>query len=231
MTLRALTTSDAPDAAAGACAEWIAKRLAGALDARGIASVAFSGGSSPAPMLRLLASSAMVDWRRVHVFQVDERMAPEGSPDRNATQLRALLLDVVGTPEDHRHLVAVGENRPAEDVARDYAAVLEHVTGGVIDVVHLGLGDDGHTASLVPGDALLLEAAVLVGATGEYKGFRRVSLTYPALAAANHIAWFAVGADKAEPLRKLLASDPSIPAGRVEANDEMVFADRAACGT
>ena len=162
------------------------------------------------------------------MFQVDERMAPRGSSDRNETQLRSLFLDVVRQPGDHTHLVRVGQGRDAELVAREYAATLRESTGGELDVVHLGLGDDGHTASLVPGDALLGETSLLVGATSPYRGFRRVSLTYPALAAARHVAWFVVGASKAGPVEKLLVSDPSIPAGRVAARNEMIFTDVAA---
>jgi len=190
--------------------------------------MAFSGGSSPGRLLRLLSASTTVDWARVHVFQVDERMAPSGSSDRNETQLRSLFLDVVRQSGDHTHLVGVGHGRDAEVVAGEYAATLMEFTGGVLDVVHLGLGDDGHTASLVPGDALLGETSLLVGATSPYRGFRRVSLTYPALAAARHVAWFVVGASKAGPVEKLLVSDPSIPAGRVAARNEMVFTDEAA---
>lgn len=230
MKLRAHTTSSTADEAAAACAGWMLARLAEAISTRGSASVAFSGGSSPASLLRVLAASTTIDWSVVHVFQVDERMAPPGSPDRNQTQLMSLFVDPAGIAEDHTHIVAVGSRRRAEVVAREYRTTVEKVTGGVIDVVHLGLGDDGHTASLVPGDVLLHETTSLVGATGIYKGYRRVSLTYPALAAARHIAWFVVGASKEEPMKQLLRSDVSIPAGRVVAKDEMVFSDAAASG-
>ena len=99
-----------------------------------------------------------------------------------------------------------------------------------IDLVHLGLGDDGHTAALVPGDPVLEVDDRLVALTGEYRGRRRMTLTYPALARAEQLLWLVTGADKADPLARLLAGDRSIPAGRVTAGRSLVVADRAAAG-
>ncbi len=209
------------------CADWIADRLQQCLSERPTASLAVSGGSSPTPLFQALAARN-VEWDRVHVFQVDERLAPDGSADRNATQLHAVFLDPLHHPAAMTHLVDAGSPRSGDEIARDYEGELRAVTAGRIDIVHLGLGDDGHTASLVPGDALLGEANRLVGSTGPYNGNRRVSLTYPALAMARHIAWFAVGAAKAQMVRRLRSSDATIPAGRVTAHDEMIFADSSA---
>jgi 6-phosphogluconolactonase len=209
------------------CADWIADRLQQCLSEHPTASLALSGGSSPTPLFQALAARN-VAWDRVHIFQVDERLAPDGSADRNATQLHDVFLGPLHHPASMTHLVDAGSLRPSDAIAHDYEVELRGVTGGRFDVVHLGLGDDGHTASLVPGDALLGEATRLVGATGIYHGNQRVSLTYPALAMARHIAWFAVGAAKAPMVRRLRSSDPDIPAGRVVAQDEMIFADSSA---
>ena len=220
-------TTGSTDELAVRCADWIAERLQRALADRPTASLAVSGGNSPTPLFQELAVRG-VTWDRVHIFQVDERLAPNGSGARNATQLQDVLLGPLHHPSAMTHLVDAGADRPYRDIARDYEAELRRFTGGVLDVVHLGLGDDGHTASLVPGDRLLGEATRLVGSTGLYNGNHRVSQTYPTLAMARHIAWFAVGAGKAPMVKRLRASDPSIPAGRVFGRDEMIFADMAA---
>jgi len=157
-----------------------------------------------------------VRWADVSVFQVDERVAPEGDADRNLTHLRASLPDE-----------AAGSIRPMpvtdEDLdaaAARYAASLPEA----LDLVHLGLGPDGHTASLVPGDPVLEVSDRLVAVTGAYQGRRRMTLTYAALAAAREILWLVTGAEKREALAKLRAGDPSVPAGRVSAERARVLA-------
>jgi 6-phosphogluconolactonase len=187
---------------------------------RGRFSLAVSGGTGPWRMFELLGAEE-VDWNGVELFQVDERVAPDGDPDRNLTHLRASL------PE-----AAVERLRPMPVTESDLdaaAARYEAELPEALDLVHLGIGPDGHTASLVPGDPVVEVTDRRVALTGgEYQGHRRMTLTYPALGAARRIFWLVTGDDKRDPLARLLAGDRSIPAGRVEAADALVLADRAA---
>jgi 6-phosphogluconolactonase len=189
---------------------------------RGRFALAISGGNTPLPMFKLLGEKG-VDWDRVDLFQVDERVAPDGDPDRNLTHLSANLPD---------EALARLRPMPVTDEDLDAAALrYEALMPKPLDLVHLGLGPDGHTASLVPGDSVLEVTDRLVAPTGgEYQGHRRMTLTYPALAAARQVFWLIAGEDKHDALAKLLDSDPSIPAGRVEAADGLVLADHAAAG-
>jgi 6-phosphogluconolactonase/glucosamine-6-phosphate isomerase/deaminase len=162
-----------------------------------------------------------LDWDHVDLFQVDERVAPDGDPDRNLTQIRDNL------PE-----AALARLRPMPVTDEDLEAAALRYEAELpkpLDLIHLGLGPDGHTASLVPGDPVLEVTDRLVALTGgEYQGRRRMTLTYPALADARSVFWLVAGEDKRDALDKLLAGDPSIPAGRVEAPDAVVLADDAA---
>jgi len=195
----------------------LAAAIRASIDVRGACVLALSGGRTPWAALRALADHA-VPWERVTVVQVDERAAPEGHPDRNLVGLTAAL------PLAAR-IVPMPVDDPAGDAA--YAAMLHERCGGVLDVVHLGLGDDGHTASLVPGDQAL-DATGLVAWTGEYQGRRRMTLTYPALNAARTVLWLASGASKRPVVERLLRADPSIPAGRVRAARATLLVDPAA---
>jgi 6-phosphogluconolactonase len=202
-------------------AELIATAGRAAVDERGSFSLAMSGGRSPWAMLAVLGEMEEMPWDQTELFQVDERIASPGSEERNLTHL------VLGLSMDHQSALRPMPvtQRDLESAAREYESGLpEH-----LDLVHLGLGPDGHTASLVPGDPVLEVADRHVALTETaYQGHRRMTLTYPALAAARRILWLITGAEKRDPLAKLQAGDPSIPAGRVE-NDEMtVVADRAA---
>jgi 6-phosphogluconolactonase/glucosamine-6-phosphate isomerase/deaminase len=172
-------------------------------------------------MFALLAHEEM-PWQDVVLFQVDERIAPNGDPDRNLTHLQASL----GAEQVDVRPMPVTEPDPVAAAGR-YADALP----ARFDLVHLGLGPDGHTASLVPGDPVLDVSDRLVAVTAEYQGRRRMTLTYPALARADQLLWLVTGADKARPLAQLLVFDPAIPAGRVEAARSLVFADRAASPT
>jgi len=209
-------------------AEWIAAEARAAAESRGRFTLAVSGGQTPWQMLRALAGEA-VPWRAVHLFQVDERVAPAGDPDRNLTHLSESLLAHVELPPAQMHAMPVEKPDLAAAAAR-YARTLEAVCGAppVLDVVHLGLGPDGHTASLVPGDPVLEVRDADVAITGPYQGRLRMTLTYPVLDRARRILWLVTGAEKSAMLARLEAGDPSIPADRVNRERALVLADRAA---
>jgi 6-phosphogluconolactonase len=179
-------------------------------------------------MLRALADRDL-PWARVHVLQVDERVAPAGHADRNLTHLRASLLAHAPLREEQVHAMPVELADPADAAVR-YAGTLRALAGApvVLDLVHLGLGADGHTASLLPGDPALEEADAEVAATGVYQGRRRLTLTYPVLDRARRVLWVVTGGDKAAMLARLCAGDAAIPAGRVRQERALVLADRAA---
>ncbi len=221
-----LVRCDTPLDAATVAAELIADELGARLAAAGRASLAVSGGSSPGPMFGQLAGSGL-GWDQIDVFQVDERVAPAGDPARNLTGLRDRLTAEV-LPPGRLHAMPVDHAAPDPAVA--YEATLADVLGDppVIDVVHLGLGDDGHTASLLPGDAALQVTDHDVASTGEYRGHRRLTLTRPALDRARLLVWLVTGADKAGPLASLLAGDESIPAGRLRPRRSVIVCDASA---
>jgi len=170
-------------------------------------------------------------WDRTAVFQVDERIAPAGSPDRNLTHLHESLLAHAPLPPEHIYAMPV-EATDMDAAVRDYARILEGIAGTppVLDLAHLGLGADGHTASLVPDDPVLTVTDRDVALTNVYMGRRRMTLTYPMLDRSRRILWVVTGAEKVTMLPRLLAADPSIPAGRVRQEHASVLADRAAAG-
>jgi 6-phosphogluconolactonase len=207
----------------------VAARLRDAVQARGMATLAVSGGGTPLTMLDALAQLP-VPWAQVHVLQVDERVAPDGDAARNAEGLRAHLLDVAPVPATNAHLVPVGDLDAAE-AAATYAGTLAAVAGtpAVLDVVQLGIGDDGHTASLFPGDAVLEVVDRDVAATSApHHGHGRVTLTYPALARARRRVWMVVGEEKAEAVSRLWQRDPSAPAARLPPERSLLVVDEAA---
>lgn len=208
-------------------AEVIAGEARAAVKARGRFAVAISGGRTPWVMLRAL-SSLDVPWKNVHVLQVDERIAPAGHADRNLTHLCASLLQAQPGPAQI-HAMPV-ESADLEEAAVRYARTLVDIAGSppVLDLVHLGLGPDGHTASLVPSDPVLDVTDADVALTGLYQGRRRMTLTYPALNRARRVLWLITGEDKAAMLVRLRRGDPAIPAGRVRQDHAVVLADRAA---
>ncbi len=215
------------DAVAMRAARFVAAEARAAVAARGRFSLAVSGGRAPWALLRALATED-VPWAAVSVFQVDERVAPDGHPDRNWTHVRSNLLDRVALPPAQAHPMDVRDPDVAGAAAR-YAEALAAVAGRppVLDLVLLGLGSDGHTASLVPGDPVL-EARDDVAPTGPYQGRARMTITLPALDRARRVLWIVTGAEKAPMLRRLLDRDASIPAGRVRADRALVLADAAA---
>ncbi len=221
-----------PDAKAAAqrAAAIIAAAARDAVVATGQFTCAVSGGKTPWLMLKLLAGEK-VPWEQVQLFQVDERIAPAGHDDRNLTHLTASLLSRVPLPPAQMHPMPV-EGTDLPTAARQYAEALAAAAGRppVLDLVHLGLGADGHTASLLPGDAVLNVADADVAVTGEYLGRRRMTLTFPVINRARRILWVVTGADKAAMLKRLRDGDRNIPAGRVERSAAIVIADRAAAG-
>jgi 6-phosphogluconolactonase len=218
------------ESVARAAAAMIAAEARDAAARRGRFSFAVSGGHTPWVMLKDLATQD-VPWPRVHVFQVDERVAPEGDADRNLTHLRESLLQRVPLRPDQIHAMPV-ELPDLESAAAQYSLALQEIAGAppVLDLVHLGLGPDGHTASLVPGDPILGVMNADVGVTATYEGRRRMSLTYPAINRARKVLWIVTGREKVEMLGRLRRGDASIPAGRVQRDAALVLADRAAAG-
>jgi 6-phosphogluconolactonase len=190
--------------------------------------MAVSGGHTPWIMLRDLAGEEM-PWSAVHVVQVDERVAPAGDPDRNLTHLRESLLSYAPLRPEQIHAMPV-ESSDLQTAATQYAQVLESIAGSppVLDLVHLGMGPDGHTASLVPGDPVLNIEDADVAITGTYQGRRRMTLTYPIINRSRRVLWLVTGSEKAGMLARLQAADASIPAGRVRPDHAVVLADRAA---
>jgi 6-phosphogluconolactonase len=207
--------------AARRAAELIAVIGAEAVAQRNIFSLAMSGGRSPWAMLAMLGDDDSMPWGETELFQVDERIDSPGSEDRNLTHM------VLGLSMEHQSALRPMPvtQRDLEGAAREYESSLPER----FECVHLGLGPDGHTASLVPGDPVLGVTDRRVALTEtEYQGHRRMTLTYTALAEARKIVWLVTGPDKVEALTKLLDGDTSIPAGRVENDDMVVVADEAA---
>src|SRR4051794_29815867 len=202
-------------------AELIAEAGAEAAAERDRFALAMSGGRSPWAMLAILGELDEMPWDRTELFQVDERVAAPGDEARNLTHM------VLGLSMDHQATLRPMPvtQRDLDSAARDYEAALPDR----FDLVHLGLGPDGHTASLVPGDPVLEVTDRRVAMTGEtYQDHLRMTLTSPALAEARRILWLVTGPDKVKALQKLLAGDKSIPAGRVRNEEMLVVADEAA---
>ena len=212
-------------------ADIIAEEARKAIAARGRFVVAVSGGHTPWLMLRALAN-ADVPWPGVHVVQVDERVAPDGHPDRNLTHLRESLLNHAPLAAAQIHAMPV-ESADLESAAAKYAATLGQIAGSppILDLVHLGLGPDGHTASLVPSDPVLNIKDADVAVAGNYQGRRRMTLTYPMINRSRQILWVVTGNEKVEMLNRLLNGDEAIPAGRIRRDRALLLADEAAAGT
>jgi 6-phosphogluconolactonase len=225
MTLEVLPDSKS---AAERAAAIIAEDARAAVASRGKFSMAVSGGHTPWIMLRALANED-VPWPAVEVFQVDERVAPDGDPDRNLTHLHESLLEHVPISRTQIHAMPV-ELPDLDAAARQYAQTLRDVTGSpaVLDLAHLGLGPDGHTASLVPGDPVLKVTDADVSVTGGYMGRRRMTLTYPMLNRSRKILWLVTGPEKVAMLPRLQAGDSTIPAGGISRERAVILADRAA---
>jgi 6-phosphogluconolactonase len=218
------------DSVAQAAAASIAAEARAAIATRGRFVLAVSGGHTPWIMLRAFAQED-IPWPGVHVCQVDERVAPAGHADRNLTHLSESMLQHAPLRPEQIHAMPV-EMADLQAAATQYALVLREIAGSppLLDLVHLGLGPDGHTASLVPGDAVLNVTDMDVAPTGVYQGRHRITLTYPMLNRARKILWVVTGGEKVGMLRRLRDGDVSIPAGRVQREQALVLADREAAG-
>jgi 6-phosphogluconolactonase len=219
------------DAVARAAAQFLETEAKESVPARGRFVFAASGGKTPWAMLKALAEDH-VPWSGIEIVQVDERVAPTGHNDRNLTHIEQCLVGPSPLRPEQIHAMPV--ERPDLDAAADdYAETLARIAGAppAIDLVHLGLGPDGHTASLVPGDPVLDVTDRDVAITGVYQGRRRMTLTYPAVNRAKAILWLVTGHEKQPMLKRLLEADGSIPAGRVRQDTAILLADRTAMGS
>jgi len=219
-----------PGAVAMRAAERIAQVAREAVTDRGRCTLAFSGGSTPWRTLRALAEED-VPWDRTHLFQVDERVTLSGDPERNYFHLKEALIDRIAIPPSNVHSMPV-EEEDLDEGGRRYESILRRIAGTppALDLVQLGLGEDGHTASLFPDDDALRIVDADVAVSGLHKGRRRMTLTFPAIDRARCILWLVTGAGKAVALERLRACDRSIPAGRVLRSRAILLADKAATG-
>ena len=227
-TLMEIRQCETSDDVAAAGAAFILACATEAIAERSQFTLALSGGSTPWRMLGILAECAL-PWERVKIVQVDERAAPDGDPERNLLHIQNEFADRISLPPQNLYAMPV-TSESLEEGARRYSRRLIELAGDtpVLDLVHLGLGNDGHTASLVPGDPVLDVDDRDVAITGLYNGCRRMTLTYAIINRARHVLWLISGAGKAEMLERLIHSDRAIPAGRVRQEQATVVADAAA---
>jgi 6-phosphogluconolactonase len=216
-----LEVLDDPAAVHRRGADLIAETVRSSIDEKARCALGVSGGHDPWPMFSQLEDDGL-DWTRIEIYQVDERVAPAGSEERNLTHLIESLS--IGAQGSIRPMPVTEDD--LEAAADRYAKLLPEA----LDLAHMGLGPDGHTASLVPGDPVLEVTDRRVAVTaGPYEGVRRMTLTFPVLSRVRFLLWVVTGEEKRDALKMLLARDPSIPAGRVEpGGDSLILADRAA---
>jgi len=225
MEIRVLTDAET---VAREAAKLIAKLARESIAERGQFLMAVSGGTTPWQMLRALGKEDL-PWKNVYVIQVDEREAPDGHADRNLTHLRESLLERAPLSADHILAMPV-DSGDLELGARRYSEMLCQIAGSppVLDLVHLGLGADGHTASLVPEDLVLNIDDRDVASTGIYQGRKRMTLTYPMINRSRVVLWLVTGSGKVPMLKRLLAGDESIPAGQICQEQAIILADKDA---
>lgn len=216
------------DEAVAAAADFLEQHAIEAIHARDQFLVALSGGSTPWNMLRDFSQRDLT-WQAVSVFQVDERIAPDGDESRNLVHLNRTLVEPAGLPAENLHAMRVIDE-DLEIAAAGYEHELAAIAGEppILDVVHLGLGEDGHTASLIPGDTALKVNDHNVAITAPYKGHQRMTLTYATINRARHIMWLVTGTTKAAMLNRMIRADRQIPAGLISQQQATVIADAAA---
>lgn len=225
MTLEIFNNSDE---VAEKAAQYIEEKIRTAILTKGSFTMAISGGKTPWQMLKILAK-AKLRWEKVFLFQVDERVAPDGNEERNLTQLfKSIEGSGIMTRINVFPMHVISEN--LEEETKAYAEAIEKVTeNGELDLIHLGMGSDGHTASLIPGDSVCEVAGAAIAMTTQpYQGRMRMTMTYSLINRAKEILWLVTGEEKAEMLQRLLQQDPSIPAGKVNPTHATIFADKAA---
>ena len=214
---------DAPDAFAMTAATWLSSTIAEVVHQRGECHLALSGGTTPFATFALLADMTL-DWDLVHLWQVDERVAPDGDPSRNAVGLHESLIARVAIPAANVHLMDVTAG-DLDGAAAAYGSALATACGGVLDIVHLGLGADGHTASWPPGDPVIDIDDRDVALSAVYQGHVRMTLTVPCVNRARRRLFLVTGPDKAGPLASLLAADGTIPANRVTLDETTILSN------
>jgi len=223
---------DSAEEVARAAADAFCSIVAGVLADRATARVALAGGSTPKATYRLLASAGYrerVDWPRVEIFFGDERCVPPDHADSNYRMAREALLDHVPLGADRVHRIA-GERPPAEAAAQYQQKLVRLGDPPRLDLVLLGMGPDGHTASLFPGTPVLDERARWAAPVHVRKlDSWRVTLTAPVLSAAAHVMFTAVGAEKADALATALTAPPgAVPIQLVQAVEQRWLVDAAA---
>ncbi|WP_454692222.1 6-phosphogluconolactonase [Achromobacter aloeverae] len=216
-------------------AKWLVEHIEASEDRYALA---LSGGSTPKPLYERLARPDLarrIDWKRVHLFWGDERFVPHDHPDSNYRMAKLALIDHVPIPPANVH--AVPTDGTPESAAQRYARTLRDFYGAdrldpnrpLFDLNLLGIGDDGHTASLFPGAPQLLEEKEWVAAVVGQKPEPRITLTYPVLDSADTVAFLAQGAAKREPVARARRHDPNTPAGLVAPRGDLLwFLDKAA---
>jgi polyphosphate glucokinase len=219
---------DRPEDAAKQATCEIANSIRAAVAARGLCSIAFSGGESPTLLFTTLAQEN-IPWRAVHIFQADERVVAADDAHRNWQGLHANLLSKISIPYTNLHPM-LSEITDLDNAVKSYTTELNTITGEppVLDIIHLGLGDDGHTASLTPNDMDLEQQTNDVALSSEYQGYRRITLNYSCLKRARKIIWFITGTNKAPALHRLEIADATIPAGRLHHDHNIAYVDHAA---
>jgi 6-phosphogluconolactonase len=215
----------APGELARAAAEWLELEVIRAITERGSCSLALAGGRTPEPVYRALAAESSIDWTRVEVFFGDERAVPPDHPESNYRMVRLVLLSRVAIPADHVHRMEA-ERHDREAAAREY----ERSLPPKLDVLLLGMGADGHTASLFPGSAALDERYRLVlPVTGAKAPAERLTITPPVIEAARNVAVIAAGEDKAAMVARAIEGPITPKAVPVQlARRGIWFLDRAA---
>jgi 6-phosphogluconolactonase len=226
-----------PAALAAHVAEWM---TAAALTADAPCRISLSGGSTPKALYTLLASGRFRNrfpWQRVHWYWGDERFVPYDHPESNYRMTRETMLSKAPVPPENVHPIPTDGD--PDDAARRYERMLQQAYGAatldparpLFDITLLGLGADGHTASLLPGEPVLEERESWVAAVAHGRPEIRITMTYPAIESSRRVAFLVAGKEKAEIFSAIRAGDSDVPAARVRPVGELFwFVDRTVAG-